>query len=78
MVHISSQSTEIRWERGLWDKERMWFDAYSVGLLNKLRKIIFFVVAKSEKKNIALFSSELGILPGSLLNRAIFLTFRRI
>lgn len=56
----------------------MWFDAYSVGLLNKLRKIIFFVVAKSEKKNIALFSSELGILPGSLLNRAIFLTFRRI
>lgn len=30
----------------------MWFDAYSVGLLNKLRKIIFFVVAKSEKKNI--------------------------
>lgn len=56
----------------------MWFDAYSVGLLNKLRKIIFFVVAKSEKKNIALFGSEPSKIPSSLLNKAIFLTFRRI
>ena len=35
MVHISSQSTENKMGT------RMWFDAYSVGLLNKLRKIIF-------------------------------------
>lgn len=38
----------------------------------------FFVVAKSEKKNIALFGSEPSKIPSSLLNRAIFLTFRRI
>lgn len=46
--------------------------------LINLEKSFFFVVAKSEKKNIALFGSEPSKIPSSLLNRAIFLTFRRI